>query len=251
MTILHIAHRELRSLFVTPLAWVALAAIQFVVAWMFLLQIDLYMELQPDLVGRDGAPGLTAIVVSPMLATVGLVIMLATPLLTMRLVAEERRAGTAVLLLSAPVSAAAIVLGKFLGAMAFLVLVLAVLALMPLALLLGGTLDFGLLGAGFLGVVLLCGSFVAAGLYLSTLTRQPAVAAFATLGLSLMLWLLSLAGRTADGGSNLLAWLSPMTHFEPLRNGLVDSRNLAYFALFIAVFLLVSIRRLDSLRLSG
>ena len=69
MTALDIARRELRSLFVTPLAWVALAAVQFVVAWMFLLQIDLFMELQPQLAGRDGAPGLTAIVVAPMLGT--------------------------------------------------------------------------------------------------------------------------------------------------------------------------------------
>jgi ABC-2 type transport system permease protein len=249
--ILEIARRELRSLFVTPLAWVALAAVQFVVAWMFLLQIDLFMELQPQLAGRDGAPGLTAIVVSPVLGTVSLVLMLASPVLTMRLVAEERRAGTLVLLLASPVSSTAIVLGKFLGAAGFLTLIVAVLALMPVSLLLGGTLDAGLLGAGLLGVVLMCTSFVAVGLFASTLTRQPAVAALATFGVLLMLWLLSLAGRSASPGENLIAWLSLMSHFEPLRNGLVDSRDVAFFLVFTGLFLALSVRRLDSLRLTG
>ncbi len=251
MTALDIARRELRSLFVTPLAWVALAAVQFVVAWMFLLQIDLFMELQPRLAGRDGAPGLTAIVVAPMLGTVSLVLMLASPLLTMRLIAEERRAGTLVLLLASPVSSTAIVLGKFLGAVAFLAVAVAVLTLMPLSLLIGGTLDIGLLAAGLLGVLLMSASFVAVGLFASTLTRQPAVAAFASFGLLLMLWLLSLAGRGSSAGDNLLAWLSLMSHFEPLRNGLVDTRDVAFFVVFTALFLALSVRRLDGLRLTG
>jgi ABC-2 type transport system permease protein len=184
---LDVAARELRSLFVTPLAWVVLGVLQFVVAWAFFLQVDRYLELQPQLVGLDGAPGVTAIVVSGVLAHAGQVLLLVTPLLTMRLLAEERRAGTLVLLLSAPVSSTAIVLGKFLAVMAFFVLVLLVLCLMPLALLVGGSLDPGLFAASVLGVALMSASFVAAGLFFSTLTRQPAIAAVATFGVLLML----------------------------------------------------------------
>ena len=94
-------------------------------------------------------------------------------------------------------------------------------------------------------------SFVAVGLFASTLTRQPAVAAFASFGILLMLWLLSLAGGGSGAGDNLLAWLSLMSHFEPLRNGLVDSRDLAFFVVFTTLFLALSVRRLDGLRLAG
>jgi ABC-2 type transport system permease protein len=163
--LLDIAARELRSLFLSPLSWTVLAITQAFVAYAFLVKLELFLQLKPHLPGLPGAPGLTAIVVAPALKAAGMVMLLAAPLVTMRLVSEERRSGTLSLLLSAPVSMTDIVLGKFLGVMTFFGIVVLVIMLTPLSLLAGGTLDYGLLASGFLGLLLLVASFAAAGLF--------------------------------------------------------------------------------------
>ncbi len=182
-----IASREFRSLFLSPLAWTVLAVVQFILAYAFLRQLDQFRVWQPQLLGVDGAPGVTDIVAIPVLATAASLLLLIVPLLTMRVFAEERRSGTLMLLRSSPVSATEIVLGKYLGLLAMLGVLVAMVVLMPVSLALGTTLDWGKLAAATLGLMLMVSAFAAAGLYLSTLTRQPLVAAVATFGLLLLL----------------------------------------------------------------
>ncbi|MCK5362573.1 MAG: ABC transporter permease subunit, partial [Gammaproteobacteria bacterium] len=119
MNIFNIAARELRSLFLSPLSWAVLAITQAFVAYAFLVKLELFLQLKPYLPGLAGAPGLTAIVVAPAFKAAAMVMLLAAPLVTMRLISEERRSGTLSLLMSAPISMTDIVLGKFLGAMGF------------------------------------------------------------------------------------------------------------------------------------
>ena len=248
MSLFVIAARELKGLFLSPLAWTVLALVQLTVGYIFLVQIDLFMQWQPRLPGLPGAPGLTEIVVAPTFRTAGIVLLLVTPLLTMRLFSEERRCATLTLLLCAPISMTEIVLGKFLGLACFLVCLVGLLCLMPLSLLWGGSLDSGLFAACILGLCLLSAAFAAAGLFMSTLTRQPAIAASATLGLLLFLWLLDWASG-ANRAGNALAYVSLLPHFESLLKGLVNTRDVGYYLLFIATFLTFSIRRLDAERL--
>lgn len=192
--ILTIAARELRGLFLSPLAWTLLAVVQGLLAWIFLILVDDFRNLQGRLALLDNAPGVTDLVAAPLFRVAAWVLLLLTPLLTMRLLSEERRAGTLDLLLSAPVGSTAIVLGKYLGVVVFLSGMIVLVALMPLALTVGAPLDFGKLLAGVLGLILLAGSFTAAGLYLSALTIQPVLAAMATFGLLLLLWVVDVAG---------------------------------------------------------
>lgn len=166
MNIIHIAARELRSLFLSPLSWVVLAITQAFVANAFLVKLAFFLDMKPYLPGLPGAPGLTAIVVAPAFKAAGMVMLLAAPLVTMRLVSEERRNGTLSLLMSAPISMTDIVLGKFLGVMGFFAIVAVVILLTPLSLLAGGSLDYGLLASGFLGLLLLIASFAATGLFI-------------------------------------------------------------------------------------
>src|SRR6056297_3085111 len=168
--ILTIAGRELRSLFLSPLAWSVLAVVPLILAYVFLIQVELFLQWQPRLAAMEGAPGATDIIVAPLFRTAAIVLLLVVPLLTMRLVSEERRGRTLALLMSSPVSMTEIVLGKYLGVVGFLGVMLALVALMPLSLALGGTLDWGLLAAGFFGLVLVVASFAAAGLFLSSVT---------------------------------------------------------------------------------
>jgi len=250
VNILNIAARELRSLFLSPLSWAVLAITQAFVAYALLVKLELFLQLKPHLPGLPGAPGLTAIVVAPALKAAGMVMLLAAPLVTMRLVSEERRSGTLSLLLSAPVSMTDIVLGKFLGVMSFFSIVALVILLTPLSLLTGGTLDYGLLASGFLGLLLLIASFAAAGLFMSTLTAHPAVAAVSTFGLLLLLWNLDWAGTgAAEGVRSLFSYLAVTSHFNALLQGVVDSADLIYSLLMVATFLVLAIRRLDAMRL--
>ncbi len=249
MSVFTIAGRELRALFLSPLAWTILGVLQFIVAYLFLAQLDGYMLVQPRLAGIEGAPGITDLVAAPLLGNVAVLLLLVTPLLSMRLLAEEQRAGTLSLLLSAPVSMSQIVLGKYLGLLGFLAVLLLMIALMPLSLLAGGSLDLGKLGAGLLGLGLALAAFAAAGLYMSSLTAQPTVAAVSTFGLLLLVWIIDWAGQARDEASALFGWLSLLRHYENLLKGLINSVDLVYYLLFIVTFLVLTLRRLDAKRI--
>lgn len=249
--ILTLAARELRSLFLSPLAWAILAMVQLIMAYLFLIQVDRFVLLQPQLAAIEGAPGLTSIVVAPLLDSAGFVLMLIVPLLTMRVLSDERRSQTLSLLFSAPVSMTEIVLGKYAGIMAFLLVMLVMIAAMPLSLLAGGNLDFGMFAAGLFGLALLLGGFAAVGLLMSALTDQPVVAAITTFGVLLLLRILDWAGNTTEHAefSGLLSYLSFLRHFESLLLGNFSSSDLLYYVLFIMTFLVLTIRRLDAYRL--
>ena len=249
--ILTIANRELKNLFLSPLAWAIMAVLQLILAYLFLSQLDTFMLLQPRLAGIEGAPGVTDIVVAPLLQTTGFLLLLVAPAITMRVFSDERRNRTLSLLLSAPVSMTDIVLGKFFGVTLFFLLLLALLAAMPLSLYAGTTLDAGKLAAGLLGLALLLAAIAAIGVFMSSLTEQPVVAAISTLGLLMMLWIIDWSGDSGEGMTDLLPYLSLKTHFESFLKGLFSTADVAYYLLLITTFLALSIRRLDQQRLTG
>lgn len=248
--ILTIALRELRALFLSPLAWSILASVQLILAFLFLARIELYQLWQPQLLAMEEAPGVTEVVVGDLFGSAAIILLLVVPLLTMRLIAEERRNRTLTLLFSAPLSMTEIVLGKYLGILLFLLVLLGLIALMPLALLAGTRLDLGQLVSGLLGLALVLAGFAAVGLFMSTLTQHPAVAAIATFGMLLLFWILDWSGQGTGGGS-LLAYLSLFNHYKPFLDGVFDTADFVYHLLLITTFLVLSIRRLDADRLGG
>ncbi len=246
--ILHIALRELRSLFLSPLAWTILAVIQFILGWRFLVQLDFFFSIQPQLAVLDNAPGVTDLVAAPLFEFAGMILLLILPLMTMRLLSEERRSGSLKLLLSSPLSMTDIVLGKYLAMVIFIILVIALVAIMPLSLLFGTTLDLGKLAAGMFGTLLMAAAFAAAGLYLSALTRYPTVAAVSSFGLLIMLLIIDAAGGNQQAGP-LFSYLSIMRHNTAMLRGIIDSADVAYYLLFGITFIALTIRQLDAQRL--
>ncbi|MCL7420621.1 MAG: ABC transporter permease subunit [Methylobacter sp.] len=247
--ILAIAAREFKTLFSSPMAWTILAILQFILAFLFLSQVETFTMLQPKLAAIEGAPGLTDIIVTPLFGNAAIILLLVTPLLTMRLICEERRNKTLSLLLSAPVSNSDIIIGKYLGTLGLLLLIILLTALMPLSLLAGGELDFGKLFANILALLLLVSAFAATGLFVSCLAGHPTVAALGTFGLLLVLWVLDWTMGMDDQRSELFEYLSLLRHFQNIQTGLVSSLDISYFLLFISTFILLSIRRLDNDRL--
>ncbi len=243
-----LALRELRSLFAIPSTWFILAALQFVFAWFFLARLEAFLELQPQLAQLANAPGVTVTVAAPMFNTVALLLMMLVPMFTMRLIAEERRNQTLPLLLSSPLSSRHIVLGKFFGLLAFLMLLACGVPLMLYTLALGTALDHGLMLSNLLGLLLLTASFVALGLYISALTAQPVIAAIGALAVLAGLWLADIGATAEDSPWHAL---SPLNHFQSFNSGLLDSGDAAFFVLFSAAFLLLAMRRVHNNRIYG
>jgi ABC-2 type transport system permease protein len=246
--ILTIAHKELKSLFTSSLAWTLLALTQLVLAWIFLGHLDAFLTIQPQLIQLANPPGLTEIIITPLFATAAMVLLMATPLFTMRLIAEERHNHTMTFLISAPISMTDIVIGKFLGIMIFFSAIIALVITLSISLLAGGTLDFGLLLSNVVGLFLIAACFASLGLYISCLTAQPAIAAAGTLGALLSLWALDININDASG---IAQNFSILRHYENFNRGIIDTFDLLYFVLFVFTFLVLSIRRLDGERLRG
>lgn len=246
--ILTIAMRELRGLFLSPLAWAVLAITLHILSWIFLLQLEKFIEIQPKLTALQGAPGLTSLVAVPLLDTAAFLLMMVIPLLSMRLISEERRGETLSLLFSAPLSMTEIIIGKYLGLLTFLCIMLALLILMPLSLFFGATLDAGLLSAAIVGLFLMTASYAAIGLLMSTLTREPLVAAVSSFGIFLLLWIIG-GVNESDITTGLFKYLSINSHYQNFSSGIINSADLSYFVLLIATAIILSIRRLDAYRL--
>lgn len=238
-----LAAKELKHLFATPLAWLVLGMMQFILAWQFLGQLDAFFAVQPRLAEFANPPGITEIIVMPLFGSAAILLMLAAPLLGMHLIAGERHDRTFALLLSSPLSMRQIVLGKFLGLAAFLGAAALLPAAMACALYLGGTLDAGLLAANLLGLLLLIAVFAALALFMSSLTAHPAIAAAATLGALLALWLISLPAQAPD---SLLHAYSPLKHFEAFNRGVPGLGGGAFFAGAAALLLALAACRLEA-----
>ncbi len=243
-----LAMRELRSLFSMPSTWFALAVLQFILAWFFLARLDAFLEIQPQLAQLANPPGVTVTIAAPLFNTAALLLMMLTPMFTMRLIAEERRSQTLALLLSSPLSSRHIVLGKFFGLLAFLAALMTGVPLMLYTLALGTAIDHGLLLSNMLGLLLLTASYVAVGLYVSALTAQPIIAAIGALAVLAGLWLADIGAATEDSPWHLI---SPLNHFQNFNAGLLDSGDAAFFVLFSLFFLLLAMRRIHNNRMYG
>lgn len=245
MTTFAIARHEFRSFFRSPFAWVLLGLTQLLLAWVFLLQLEGFLSIQAKLKVTENSLGLTDLVANPLLGAAASVLLLIVPILCMGLLSAEYRNGTYRLLFSAPIPLYQIVLGKYLGLLSFLLLIVAVFMLMPLALLTGGNLDLSKLAAGLLGLILVCASTAAIGLFISSLTHNPATAAIGAFGLLLFLWLIGMAGADLENGSPVFNWLSLQYHLQPMLKGLVRSSDIIYYLSLTAAFLTLTVHRLD------
>ena len=243
-----IAAKELRALFSAPTAWTVLGFLQLVIAWVFLARLDSYLENQSQFARFPTPPGLTEVIVAPVFSAAAIVLLMAVPMLSMRMIAEERRNQTLSLLVSAPVTMTQIVLGKFIGLTAFLAVYVLIVAAVCASLLVGGPLDGGLFAANALGLLLVCACFAAVGLFMSSLTAQPATAAITTLAVLLGSWLINIGATDANSPTHLL---SIVRHFEGFNKGLLDTGDVAWFVLVTAAFLALAVRRLDRDRLGA
>jgi ABC-2 type transport system permease protein len=247
--IINVARKELKSVFASPMGWVILSLLMFAFGTYYLNGVNDYFAVMSGAMRPAERTGVTQFVAQTVYGLASFVMLFAVPLLSMRLISEERRSQTLPFLFSAPISLTEIVLGKFVGLVAFLSILIVFIALMLSTLNIWSDIDFGFIIANSIGLWLLVASFSALGLYFSSLTQQPVVAAILTF---VALFALMILDRFFAGDpSNTLASLSLMRHFQSFSSGLIDSGDIAYFVLFITTFLTLTVRRLDADRLRG
>lgn len=247
--VIALAKKELRQLFSSPMAWTFLAVLQFIGTWLMLVQTDLYLsQIQPKLAALTNPPGVTDLIVASTVKQIIWPIMIIWPLIAMRVFADEKRLQTLPLLISAPISLRNIVLGKFLGLVAFTTLALALLAATFATLELGTQLDWGRFWLIFLTTWLFAVMICAIGLYCSSLTTQPVVAAVMTYGIVLFFWLIDVAGNIPGESANTLSALSSSFHFNDSMRGILDSGHMLYFVIITVACLALSIKHLDDVR---
>ena len=233
-----IARRELRGLYAGASGWLALAAAQLLLAWMLFAQLEIYQKIQPRLTALGSPLGIGDLVIAPTFSSAALALLLLIPLLGMGSIADELRSRRMALLLSSPVTATRLVVGKWLGLVLATLPVVILSAAMALALGLGSHLDAGRLLAATLGLALLTAMAGAVTLWFSSLSEQPLSAAAMSWGLLFLLWFLDASG------SQQLGLLSLKAHLEPFFRGLVSSESLVWFACLTATPLALAIHRI-------
>jgi ABC-2 type transport system permease protein len=163
----------------------------------------------------------------------------------MRLMADEKRSGTLDVLLACPVQEWEVILGKYLGSLAFYGVMLLATLHYPLLLTLLGRPDYVPMLVGYLGVFLLGGAVLATGLFTSTLTTSQIVAYVSAFGVLLLLWSLGSVGAYLGGVSaTLFDFVSLTRHYDDFTRGILDSRHLIYYLTWIFLFLALSVRSL-------
>jgi len=235
-----IAGREFRLYFVSPVAYAVAGMFLLILGGLFAAQ--LYAGLQFGQVTPDGR-----IVIDPLVT----ILLFATPAITMRLLADEQRMGTIELLLTAPVRDWEVIVGKWLGAMGFMLALLLATWIYPLILhrLTTPGIDQGVLVSAYLGLVLMAGAMVAIGVLISSLLNNPVAAFFVTLLVLLFLWIVGVFGRGTGSGSELLSYLSFVDHYySNFYQGLLDLSDAVYYISLTALALLLGSQVVEARR---
>lgn len=247
--IFNIVRKELKSVFASPMGWIVLTIFTFLFGSLYLTGVNNYFEVMSGAVRPAERIGVTQSVGQIVYGWAFLIVLVAVPLLSMRLISEERRSQTLPFLFSAPLSLTEIVLGKFFGLVIFLSILILYIAFMLSTLNIWSDVDFGFIVANSLGLFLLVAGSSAVGLYFSSLTSQPVAAA--VMSFVTLIALIFMDRIFVADPSNLLAQFSLMRHFQSFSTGLIDTADIAYFVLFTITFLTLTIRRLDADRLRG
>jgi len=239
-TILRIARKEFNSFFATPVAFIFFGTFLAVTLFIF-FWVDTFFA-------RNIAD------VRPLFNWMPILLIFLSAALTMRSWAEERRAGTLELLLTAPVRPGVLVMGKFLACLALIGVALLLTLPLPITVSLIGPLDWGPVAAGYLATFFLAAAYLAIGLFISVRSDNQIVSLIGTvLACSLFLLpgsstLTSLAGnRTAE----ILALLGSGSRFDAITRGVIDLRDLYYYCSITGIFLCLNVYGLERIRWAG
>ena len=250
---LTIAGKELQSYFVQPVAYVVMTVFLLLGGFFFFSLVGRFQTLLQVYTAMQNPAAekmnLNQWVIEPLLHNLAIVLVILIPAVTMRSFAEEKRTGTYELLLTSPVRTAEIVIGKFVGASVFVLIMIALAAIFPIILTFFGNPESGAMFSGYVGLALLSVCFVAVGMFTSSITSNQIIAAISCFGTLLLLYVISWPAESGGATfSGVLRYLSLPEHFAVMVHGVIDTKDLIYFASLIVVALFLTQRAVESAR---
>ena len=255
MRIWPIFKKEMRLYFTSPVAYVVLTIFLLIAGYFFdnIFRFFTFASMQSAMnpaMGRD--LNVTDSVLRPLFSNISVILLLLMPLVTMRLFAEERRSGTIELLLTYPVRDGAVLAGKYLAGLALYAIMLAFTLVYPAIVAYFARVEWGPLLTGYLGLLLIGATFLAIGIFASSLTENQIVASITTFGALLIFWVIGWSADYLGGtGGRLLTHLSLIEHFDSFAKGVLDTRDVLYYVDFTVVALFLTLRSLEARRWKG
>lgn len=236
-----IAKKELKIFLYSPIAYI-LTAFFLLVGGFFFYNILAWVNEQTMRLLQSGYPidrlNVNQMLFAPFFNNLTIILMFLLPLLTMRLFADEKRMRTEELLLTAPVPLWAIIIGKYLAALAVYAAILLLTATMAVFPFVYGNPELAPLLTAYLGLFLLGAVFIAIGLFASALTENQVIAAAISFSSILLIWVLSWIGESGPGAwRSVLTYLSFFSHFRNMIGGVIDTQDIVYFLSFILLAL--------------
>lgn len=233
--VLTICSKELYTYFVSPIAYFVI--IVFIAISGFLFS-NWLISSSGQLIG--------AAVMQAVFGNLATILLFFTPVLTMKLFAEERKSGTIELLLTSPITDAQVVLGKFLASWTLLIIMLAFTLLFPFLTSRFGPLDSGVIFSGYFGLILICSCFLAFGLLMSSMSKNQIVAALTCFGFFLALWVIGSVSAQYGSFGKVLGYLSFLDHYNDFARGVVKLNDVVYYLSFTFVCLFATVKSVES-----
>ena len=251
--ILAIAGKELRGYFASPIGYVLVGFFALLFGWFFYTLVAFFERQSMQMAGGPGgAMNVNQMLITPLLLNSTVVMLLVFPLITMRTYAEEKRSGTIELLLTSPITDFEIIMGKFLGALALFAAMLSVTLLHMGLLFFYGNPEWKPIATGYLGLLLMGGSFLSLGLFISSLTKNQIVAGMITFSVFLLLWVINwISSFVSPEAQTVINYLSVTEHFDDFSRGIIDTKHIVYYLSFIATGLFLTMKAVDSERWRG
>jgi ABC-2 type transport system permease protein len=252
--ILTLAHKELRGYFVSPIAYVVIGLFAVLFGVFYVSSINFMVQVSMGQFGMGGPQvvNINEYMIRPLFGNTAIVLLMMLPMLTMRSFAEEKRSGTIELLLTSPLTDVEIILGKFLGAMALYALMLSLTLIHIGVLFWYGEPEWAPVLSGYLGLLLMGGSFISIGLAVSSMTKNQIVAGVATFAVLLLFWVINWIGDAAGPTTqSVLAYLSILEHFDDFSKGVIDTTHVTYYISFITLGLFLTAKSMDMERWNG
>jgi ABC-2 type transport system permease protein len=251
--VMAIAQRELNAYFAGPIGYVLLGFFALLFGNFFYSALYAFQDASMQAgMNPTQVLNINQYLVAPTLMNTTVIMLFLFPLITMRTYAEEKRSGTIELLLTSPITDVQIILGKFAGAMLVYTAMLAITMIHLGILFMAGDPEWKPLLTGYLGLLLIGGSFLSLGLFISSLTKNQIVAAMATFGVFLILWIISwIAPSFGPTTEAVLRYLSIIEHLDDFTKGIIDTKHVIYYLSFIALGFFLTIKSVDSERWRG
>lgn len=246
-----ICRKELRTYFVSPIAYILFIMFALIFGWFFWNMVGAFVfySMASQMRGEMFPMNINEQIVRQLLGNMNVIGLFFIPIMTMRLFAEEKRNGTIELLATSPIRDGEVILGKWLASVILYAAMLLLTGLNFIFLFKYGNPDWKPILVGYLGMLLQAAAMLAIGTFISTLTKNQIIAGAATFGVCLLIFVLGwVGGYESSTWAQVLTYMSVTTHMESFAKGVLDLKDAFYYLTVIFLGLFLTARSLESLR---